>query len=124
MIKLTIKDLPISVDDSAVIEILREHGARSATKLIQGFYRNKQGKLSTVGNGDRIAYLHKKEYEKITLPKKAMVSNFVDCFIQQCLEQPVKHVRQKTIKQGTHLAPTTLKSQIPLPSLTRRTPSY
>lgn len=75
--RVTIRDLPSSVQDAQILEMLKTYNINPTSKLMQGFHRDREGKLSTFGNGDRFLYAEEEALQKLTVPWKVQVGNFM-----------------------------------------------
>ena len=54
--KITIKDLPFSVDNEEIENYLKEKGVKLSSDIKYGRERNDKGKLTSFRNGDRFTY--------------------------------------------------------------------
>ncbi len=75
MVKVTIKDLLESVSNDEVMHFLTKVLRLEVTSDIQsGFYRDKRGGLTSLGNGDRIIWIHPAQLEH-PLPRNAYIGS-------------------------------------------------
>ncbi len=75
MVKVTIKDLLESVSNDEVMHFLTKVLRLEVTSDIQsGFYRDKRGGLTSLGNGDRIIWIHPEQL-KHPLPRNAFIGS-------------------------------------------------
>ncbi len=73
MIKVTLKDLYVSVSNEDVMHFLRDILRLTVTSEIQtGYYRDGRGGLTSLENGDRIIWIHPDQL-KHPLPRNAFV---------------------------------------------------
>lgn len=75
-IKITVKDIPISVAPESVKEMFVSHGVTITSQVLYGYYRDKAGKLTNLKNGDRVAYASEEELKKSPLPRKSQCGFF------------------------------------------------
>ena len=72
MIKVTIKDLYVSVSNDEVMHFLTKILKLKVTSDIQtGYYRDRRGGLTSLENGDRILWIHPDQISKCPLPRNA-----------------------------------------------------
>ena len=75
-IKVTIKDLPISVKNESIEKYLNDFGAKLKSKIKFAQLRDNEGQLTPYINGDRFVYVDHSILDK-PLPRFLLISSFV-----------------------------------------------
>ena len=95
--KLTIRDIPLSVSNDAIKQMLEEKGVKLVSSMKYGLIRDQNGQLTTYKSGDRFVYI--KPFDA-PLPKKQKVGNFPCTVIYHGKDATCKACNEKGHKVG------------------------
>lgn len=100
-VKITVKELSISMADDTVKDMLSNLGINVSSRIMSGYYRDRDGKRTNFKNGNRVAYAPEEDLKKNPLPRKAVCGTST-CKIYHD-GQPAQEKRCYKCQQEGHL---------------------
>ena len=75
-VKITVKDIPLSFNNTEIKEMLQDLGAELTGEIRYGLIRDDEGKLTSMKNGDRFVYAYEMKLKQSPLPRKSSCGGF------------------------------------------------